>query len=103
MPVLLNIHFSFFCRTTHKDKGGKSPIVIRIIFESERRDIVTGLYCVADDWDNNARRVSRYADDATATNSNLDIILRDAHNAFDALRFARDAFSIDDFVNKLFG
>ena len=43
MQQLLNIRFSFLCRTTRSNADGKNLIVFRISFRSERRDIFTDL------------------------------------------------------------
>jgi hypothetical protein len=40
--VLVNTRFNFFCRTMQQDKNGKSPIVLRIVLNNEKRDILPG-------------------------------------------------------------
>jgi hypothetical protein len=103
MQVLLNIRFSFLCRTTRTNQGGKSPIVLRIAFRSERRDVFTGLYCFEDHWDAQNNRVKK-ADKASAgLNQNLDLILRKAGDAFDELKYSGDGFTIDELVDKVKG
>lgn len=103
MLELLNIRFSFLCRTTYKNGDGKSPIILRINFGYERRDIFTGLYCNNDDWDSNTGRV--YATDkrSATINKNIDVILRKANDAFDSLKFSEEAFSIDELVDRIKG
>jgi hypothetical protein len=56
---LLNIRFSFFCRSTHVNEQGKNPIVLRITFRGERREILTGLYCHKLHWDSSAHLVRK--------------------------------------------
>lgn len=51
MPQLLNIRFSFLCRTTRANADNKNPIVLRVSYRGERRDFFTGLYCAIKDWD----------------------------------------------------
>ena len=50
MLALLNIRFSFYCRTSHHSSEGKSPVVMRVVFRGLRRDIFTGAYCFKKDW-----------------------------------------------------
>ena len=47
----LDINLLFFCRVTYKYKNGENPIVLRITYRRERRDIMTGLSCPASNWD----------------------------------------------------
>lgn len=103
MLELLDIRFSFFCRTTHMNKEGQHPIIFRLTFRNARRDLFTGLYCIKSDWDSNSSRVMISDKNAVAKNRNLDNILRNANNVFDALRFSREDFTVDELVSKLRG
>jgi len=82
---------------------GKNPIILRISFRSERRDIFTGLACHKKDWNSQLDKVVSVDKEAGAINKNLDIILRKANGAFDNLRFSEEAFSIDELVDKIKG
>ena len=42
---LLNIRFHFLCSSTHANGDGQSPIVLRVIYRGQRKDVFTGLYC----------------------------------------------------------
>jgi hypothetical protein len=53
MLELLNIPINFLCRRTCKNDDDKYPIVMRIIYKGERREIFTGLYCGKKEWDSN--------------------------------------------------
>lgn len=48
--VLIDINISFICRNTHKYKNGENPIILRVIYRQQRRDIFTGLTCQKEDW-----------------------------------------------------
>ena len=97
----LDVRFSFLCRATYQNDEGKNPIILRIIFHGNRRDIFTGLYCSKLNWDSKQNKV--LGKDAKGLNQNLDVILRKANNIFDSLRFSVDEFSIDELVDKLKG
>ena len=103
MLELLDIRFSFFCRTTHKNKEGKNSIILRISFRQGRRDLFTGLYCSKIDWDSNTTRVLKTDKVAISKNKNLEIILRKANGVFDSFRFSGEEFTIDELVSKLKG
>ena len=54
---LLNIRFIFLCRSTHTNGDGHSPIVLRVIYRNQRKDIWTGLYCDKQYWDPASQKV----------------------------------------------
>src|SRR5262245_35623225 len=103
MLELLNIRFSYLCRTTRKNEQGKSPVVLRIIFRGERRDIFTGLWCFKCNWDNENSKVKKNEEQAISVNQNLDLIKRKAIFAFDELKFTGNVFTIDELVDKIKG
>lgn len=103
MLELLNIRISFLCRTTVTNSKGGNPIVLRIIYRNERRDIFTGLHCDRKEWDSKSGRLFRTTRQAAAVNSNLDLIQRKAYEAFESLRFTGVSFTIDELVNKIKG
>ena len=99
----LNIRFNFICRTTRRNDDNKCPIILRINYRSERRDIYTGLYCDPENWDCKTGKLSIVSKVSPAFNKNLDLIVHKAHQAFDELRFAGTVFTIDELVDKLKG
>ncbi len=103
MLELLNIHFSFLCRKGRVNDKGLSPIILRLVYRMERRDIYTGLYCKKDFWDSELTRVKNSYPQAAAINRNLELIKRQALNQFDQLKFSTEPFTIDELVNKLKG
>lgn len=103
MLELLNVRFGFSCRTGHKNAEGKSPIVLRVIFRKERKDLFTGIFCFSKDWDTYNERVFRKDKAAMTLNDNLAMILKSAHNSFDEMRFSRESFTIGDLIDKIKG
>ena len=84
---LLNIRFRFICRTTHTNETGQNPIILRVIFRKERRDLFTGIYCNKEDWDSSSGFVAKTNKAYKAINDNLKIIQQKAAQAFDELKF----------------
>lgn len=103
MQQLMHIHFSFLCRSKRSNKKGESPIVLRIIYREERRDLYTGLYCVKDDWDVEAGCVKSNCKQGSTINRNLELINHQALNRYDELKFSGNSFTIDELVSKLKG
>jgi len=103
MAELLNVSFTYTCRTSHTNKEGKSAIALRISFRGERREIFTGLYCHQKEWDFSSKKVSRSATKASTLNKNLEMILQSAKNSFDEMKFSRENFTIDELVDKIKG
>jgi len=103
MLELLNIRFSYLCRTTFQNDKGQNPIILRIIFRGERRDIFTGLYCFRKNWDNHTFEVRKEEEKANTLNQNLEIIVRKANHAFDEFKFSGESFTIDELVDRIKG
>src|SRR5258705_12724495 len=103
MTKLLNIHFTFSCSTSHKNKDGRSPMIIRLTFRGERREMFTGLYCFSVNWNAREQRIEKKEKDFNLLNQNLDLILRKAIDAFDELKFSGNEFTIGELVDKIRG
>lgn len=103
MYRLLDVRFSFLCRTTHQNDEGKNPILLRIKCNGNRRDVFTGLYCYKKDWNITACKVSKSEKSAPQINNNLEIIIRKAHHIHDTLRLSGNYFSIDTLLDKIKG
>ncbi|MEJ7913051.1 MAG: site-specific integrase [Chitinophagaceae bacterium] len=103
MMELLDVRFNYLCRTTFKNVEGLHPIVLRIIYRSQRRDLFTGLYCTKNQWDPKTLRLFANDKKTLEGNKNLDLVLRKANNVFDELRYSGEPFSIDELVDKIKG
>jgi site-specific recombinase XerD len=103
MTSLLSVRFNFLCRNSRITEHGESPIILRVLFSNDRRDLYTGLYCKHSDWDNNFKKVSKKNPESKNLNDTLDLILRKAQHSFDQLKFSEIIFTIDDVANKIKG
>lgn len=101
MLELLNVRFSFFCRSTHKNTEGKNPIIFRVTFRGERRDLFTGLYCSKEQWNSEVGRLHRLNKLASSINDNLDLIQRKAFEQFEQLRLKEENFTIDELIDHI--
>jgi site-specific recombinase XerD len=99
----LDIRFRFWCRSAHRNAQGQSPIILRVHYGGQRRDLFTGLYCLQDDWDPTGCCVIRKVKTSPTINRNLQAIAYAAQSAFDALKYKAAGFTIDDLVAKFKG
>lgn len=103
MQKLIHVHFNFLCRSGRGNKMGQFPIVLRIIYRNERRDIYTGLYCNLEHWDTSHGKVSNHCKQVTTINKNLELINYKAMQVFDELKFSGIPFTIDELAKKIKG
>lgn len=101
--VSLNAHFSFLCRTGRRNKKGESPIVLRVIYRDQRREIYSGLYCVVSQWSPEFEKVKVKEKRDETINNNLEKIKFNAIQIFDQLRMAGAPFTIDELVGRVKG
>jgi|694.fasta_scaffold31960_8 site-specific recombinase XerD len=103
MQKLLHIHLNFLCRSKRFNSYGESPIVLRIIYRGERKDIYTGLYCNKKEWDPIRGRLLPVSKRNTSCNENLDLIYYRAIQVFEQLKYKGLPFTMDELVSVLKG
>jgi site-specific recombinase XerD len=103
MTRMMNIHLSFVIRRKRLNKLGESPIVLRIIYREERRDIYTGLYCKVEDWDSHYERMNSRINGSKTLNENLDLIRHNVLEDFQSLKYSGTIFTIQDLIEKIKG
>jgi len=94
----LDIKIYFFLRGTYQNDEKQNPIVLRITYRQERRDLFTGLYCAKKLWNSSENRMAGLGKEATITNQHLERIQYNVREHFDKLRFSDEVFTIDDLV-----
>ena len=103
MVELLHVRFSFLCRSWRVNNKAQSPIVLRIVYRHERRDVYTGLYCISKEWNNDVGKVDFQSKQASTINKNLEVINYQAMQVLDQLKFSGTPFTIDELVARLKG
>ena len=103
MQKFMHIYVGFLCRPSRVNERGESPVVMRIVYRHERRDLYTGLYCYHTDWDGEFGMMSRTSKASKAFNENLDQLRYNAVQVFDQMKFSGITFSIHDLVRKIKG
>ena len=99
----LEIYFNFFCRTTRKLENKENPIVLRIVYRGQRKDVFTGLSCPSKYWLKGERMVSHKHIPAPEINRQIQSILMNANQAFQNIKYTRDEFTIDELVDLIKG
>ena len=99
----LDISFSYLLITTHQNEKGEHPVVLRITYRSQRKDMFTGLYGPKEYWQSETSRFVKAYKKSGELNRNLDLILRRVGSCFDLLRISGEPFSLDELVMKVKG
>lgn len=99
----LEIYFTFQTKASRTYHNGECPIVFRIIYRNERKDIFTGLTCPPEMWLKEEKRVSRQYPAAATINHELHKILSSAEHHFNRLKFLGEEFTLDDLAHEMKG
>ena len=100
---LLDINLHFYCRAAHTYKNGMNPIVLRISYRSERREILTGLSCFKTSWMPELGQVSPGGKQSTAVNKELLNILHKVKERFHELKYSKVDFTMDELIERVRG
>jgi site-specific recombinase XerD len=103
MFQLLDIRFFFFLRTTYANAEGKNPIIFRVTYRGEHKDIFSGLYCHKKCWLNKLRKVDISDPTSALLNSNMELIQHKAIEQYDRLHFGGIDFTIGELVDQIRG
>lgn len=98
-----DIHFNFMLKANRAYHNGESPIVFRVIYRAQRKDVFTGLTCPPEMWMKEERMVSLKHPSASTINHHLHKILANAEHHFNRLKFLGVEFTLDYLVNEMKG
>ncbi len=99
----IEIYFSFLLKASKTYENGECPIVFRIIYRKERKDVFTGLTCPPSKWLKQEKRVSSKHPAAATINHELHKVLSNAEHHFNRLKFLGEEFTLDDLVSEMKG
>lgn len=100
---LLDVNLHFFCRGGHTYKNGQYPIVLRITYRTQRRDILTGLSCIKHCWLSTHQQVSAEQPSSAAINKELGNIFQKVKERFHELKYSGNDFTMDELVERIRG
>ena len=99
----LDLRISFFLRRARFNADGKNPIILRIKFRGEQKDITTGVTIHPAYWIKGVGRIDMAEPEAAVLNRHLEDIAHRAREHYDELKYSRIEFSIDDLADKIRG
>lgn len=99
----LDIRISFFVRKSFTKPNGRNPIVLRIGYRGQRRDVFTGLDTDPAIWNSQDSRIVGTTKEILRKNNELERIQYKVREHFDELKFLRKVFTIDELILKIKG
>lgn len=99
----LDITISFFCRKNRSNKKDESPIVLRILYRGQKRELFTGLYCPINFWNADFDKVSLRYKPGVTINGRIDKMRHKVESEFEKLKYQDDEFTIDQLVDVIRG
>lgn len=104
MNAALDISISFYCRSDRKKKkSGESPIVLRVIYRGQKRELFTGLYCPTEYWNADFDKVVPKYRPGVTINERLDKMRHKVESEFERLKYQDDEFTIDQLMDVIRG
>jgi len=103
MKMNLDLTLSFYCRLNRIKSNGECPIILRILFRGEKREIYSGQFCPPDYWNADFDRVEPRYEKAKEVNERFDKILKKVEADLDKLRYTEEEFTIDELVDMFKG
>ena len=97
------ISISYLLRKAYRLKNGECPIVVKIQYQGERKEINTGLSAKSLDWDAKEGCVSANNKKAMAINKDLARIQNDIDERFIEMRRTIGDFSLGELIERLKG
>lgn len=78
--------------------NGESPIVFRVIYRGQRKDVFTGISCLPQYWMKEEQIVSLRFSATNEINHQLHKMLANAEFIFQKLKFKEEEFILDDLI-----
>jgi site-specific recombinase XerD len=97
------IHFTFLCKSSRQFNNGESPIIFRVIYRGQRKDVYTGISIIPQYWMKEERAVSLRFPAANEINYQLHKMRSNAEFIFQKFKFQEDEFTLDDIINQMKG
>ena len=102
-PLLAGCTISFILRTSSTLKNGEHPIVLKIVYLGERKEINTGLSIAASDWLSRQGLVDPKLKTATTINQELYTIRYQVETLFLKMKQDLGDFRLNELVERLKG
>lgn len=103
LPRVLDLQISFILRNNYANKNGENPIVLRLQYRGERKDVTTGLTVKSKDWISGSGCVASSSKFHQVINKHLQDIAHMVKDAFERMKFSLGEFSLDELVERVKG
>ena len=103
LPRVLDLQISFILRNSYANKNGENPIVLRLQYRGERKDVTTGLTVKSKDWISGSGCVASSSKFHQVINKHLQDIAHMVKDAFEKMKFSLGEFSLDELVERVKG
>lgn len=100
---LSELHISFVLRTSYRFANGEHPIVLRVKYRGEKRDVNTGLATVPENWISGTGCIVPKAKHAAVINSQLQEIAHACRTTFEKLKTKFEEITLSEVIEKMKG
>ena len=98
---LFELNMSFVLRTSYKFSNGEHPIVLRLKYRGDKKDVNTGLTVLSENWIGG--HVVQRAKKAVVINQQLQEITHQCRTIFEKLKITYGDFTLNELVERLKG
>lgn len=102
-PQLAGFHTSFLLRSSYTNKNGESPIVIKLVYYGDRKELNTGFSVEAKHWSSSVSLVKITTPKAGTINKELMKLQYEVENLFMKMKDQLGDFRLDELIERLKG
>lgn len=102
-PQLAGFNISFLIRSSYTNKNGESPIVIKLVYYGERKELNTGFSVKVKHWNSSTGFVKNNAATASTINKELVKLQYDVETTFTKMKEQLGDFRIGELIERLKG
>lgn len=103
LPRTLDLQINYHIRTGYTNRKGEHPIVMRLQYRQEKKDINTGLSVKEKDWISGSGCVATSSKMHQVINKHIQDISYAVKDAFDRMKFSLGDFSLDELIERVKG
>lgn len=100
---LAGFNLSFLIRSSYRNKNGESPIVLKLVYYGDRKELNTGFSVEVKHWNSSAGFVNSSTVKASTINKELVKLQYDVEQTFIKMKEQLGDFRLDELVERLKG
>ena len=102
-PQLAGFHTSFLLRSSYTNKNGESPIVIKLVYYGDRKELNTGFSIETKHWSSSVSLVKNTSPKSGTINKELMKLQYEVENLFMKMKEQLGDFRLDELIERLKG